>query len=108
MGYSIVEIEEAFKKGLGDDLILGLDTLKGKTPSEWLQYASDKAHEYFGPSISKKKSGYSQSPNGVVCLGYTNKNGFPHRDEMKLLAGLLNPERGKTWAKLRAAAIGIS
>merc|ERR1711890_210870 len=48
------------------------------------------------------------TPNGVVCLGYKNINGIPFRDELKLLAGLAFPERPKTWAKLRAASIGIA
>jgi hypothetical protein len=67
-----------------------------------------KALYYFDSDTRPEKSAIHNSPQGVECLGYTNNNGYPERDEIKLMAMLLHPRGSPTMETLMAKCAGFA
>lgn len=102
---------EQLIKVLGDDSIIGLfDHIPPDQHVAFHKRFAEIAWRRFRIIVAPlgKKSKMTNSPNGTYCLGYYCHNGFPHRDELELLAALMHRERPTTAAQLRAVSIGIA
>ncbi|QNQ73373.1 RNA-dependent RNA polymerase [Bondarzewia berkeleyi partitivirus 1] len=69
---------------------------------------SKKALFYFDSDVRPEKSNIHNDPQGVECLGYQNNNGYPERDEVKLIAMLLHPRGSPTLDTLMAKCAGFA
>ncbi|AHL25151.1 RNA-dependent RNA polymerase [Heterobasidion partitivirus 12] len=59
---------------------------------------------YFDHVARPEKTEIYNSPQGVTVLGYTNNNGFPTRDPIKLMAQLYHPRQvGERWKSVLMA-----
>jgi len=97
-------------KGEGDDIIFKLSVLlPPNVHSSFLTEYQRIDDEYFGSIIRPEKCEIHNTPNGNTVLGYTNRNGFPHRSTIDLLAQLYHtkqthPDPSRTMAM----AVGIA
>jgi hypothetical protein len=64
------------------------------------------AYHYFN-SVIKEDSAEISNNGTIEVLGYRNYNGFPIRDEEKLIAMLLHPRGSPTLEKLMAKCVGF-
>jgi len=69
---------------------------------------ANKAMHYFDSDVRPEKTEITNNPNGVEVLGYRNNNGYPERDEIKLLAMLLHPRGNPTLETLMAKCAGFA
>jgi len=103
--------EEVLIKVLGDDSIIALfETIPPNDHIAFHKRYAEIAWRRFRMVVAPlgKKSKMTNSPNGIFCLGYYCHNGFPHRDELELLAALTHREYPAASAQLRAISIGIA
>jgi len=71
----------------GDDSVIRLNVLiPPSTHQLFLCRIEELASHYFDAALSLNKSEMSNTLNGVEVLSYTNRNGIPHRDEIKMMA----------------------
>lgn len=94
----------------GDDSIIRLNVL---VPQDQHQNLMDNlvqlAVNYFNAVVNVKKSEFGNSLNGREVLSYRNHNGFPHRDEIMMLAQFYHTKaRDPTPEITMAQAIGFA
>jgi len=94
----------------GDDSVIRLCILIPPNEHElFIQKFADLAKTYFNAVLNTEKSECRNALNGVEVLSYRNHNGFPHRDEIALLAQLYHTKaRDPTPSITMAQAIGIA
>lgn len=68
----------------------------------------EKAQFYFDTFPRQEKIEVHNDAQGVEVLGYTNNNGYPERDEIKLIAMLLHPRGNPTMETLMAKCAGFA
>lgn len=105
MGFDISKLAAKFQ---GDDSIIGiLNIIPKPFHSEFLSLFQYYAKEYFGSTLSLKKSEISNTLEHLEVLKYRNTGGIPYRPELELLAMLRFPERDQSFESLMARSIGI-
>ncbi|BCY26958.1 RNA dependent RNA polymerase [Rhizoctonia oryzae-sativae partitivirus 4] len=94
----------------GDDSIVRLGLLINPDEhEEFLLTMQKTADHYFKSVISVDKSEIGTSLNGREVLSYRNKNGFPYRDEVKMLAQFYHTKARKSTPEIAMAqAIGFA
>nr|UBR58448.1 putative RNA-dependent RNA polymerase [Rhizoctonia solani partitivirus 11] len=103
MGFK--ENEVFIIKVQGDDSIIRLGLLIAKSGhARFLELMQHFADHYFGSIISIDKSKMTNNLNECEVLSYSNFNGIPRRDEVKMLAQLYHtkakfPTPGRTMAQ---------
>nr|CAH2618746.1 RNA-dependent RNA polymerase [Cannabis sativa partitivirus]CAI5383860.1 RNA-dependent RNA polymerase [Cannabis sativa partitivirus] len=94
----------------GDDSIIRLTVLI--PPSEhikFMEHLVKLANYYFNATINVKKSEIRNTLNGCEVLSYRNHNGYPHRDEITMLAQFYHTKaRDPTPEITMAQAIGFA
>lgn len=101
--------KDLFIRILGDDSLIGLKELIPESGYfEFLANLEAVAKRRFGAILSLKKSSMHPSIEGCNFLGYIFRNAVPLRDEIKLLASLLHPEKPWTLESLAGKAVGIA
>nr|UBR58446.1 putative RNA-dependent RNA polymerase [Rhizoctonia solani partitivirus 10] len=94
----------------GDDSIVRLGVLIPR--SQWdhfLELFEKLALQYFNAVVSTEKSEIRNQLNGCEVLSYRNANGFPYRDEIKMLAQMYHTKvRDPTPEITMAQAIGYA
>jgi hypothetical protein len=107
LGFEITK--EVRLKVQGDDSLMKLMFFVPPDQHEQFKAAfSKKALFYFDSDVRPEKTDIHNSPQGVECLGYKNNNGFPERDEIKLMAMLLHPRGSPTMSTLMAKCAGFA
>lgn len=94
----------------GDDSIIRLSVLVQPNLHEiFLRKLQESADFYFKSVISVDKSEIRQQLNGCEVLSYRNHNGFPYRDEIKMLAQFYHTKaRDPTPSITMAQSIGFA
>ncbi|ATN23967.1 RNA-dependent RNA polymerase [Rhizoctonia solani dsRNA virus 4] len=94
----------------GDDSIVRLYVLIPPAKHEdFLLRMQELADHYFKSVISVDKSEIGSSLNGREVLSYRNKNGFPFRDEIKMIAQFYHTKARKSTPEIAMAqAIGFA
>lgn len=101
--------EETLILILGDDSFVVLKRIIPKSQyDEFLRRFAEIALRRFNAVLSIKKTSMHPSLEGSNFLGYEFRNAVPHRDELKLLASLLHPEKPWTLESLAGKAVGIA
>jgi hypothetical protein len=102
------DISSSLLKVLGDDSIIGTHMVGSYSKEQILDLIDEESARRFGFKMSRKPTTMIlPSMEGMQVLGYSCDNGLPYRDETKLLAQLLYPERYPSLSQLRARAVGI-
>jgi len=101
--YCIIKVQ-------GDDSIIRMTTLIPEDSHErFMSRLVELAEYYFNATINVKKSKISNQLNGCEVLSYRNHNGFPHRDEITMLAQFYHTKaRDPTPEITMAQAIGFA
>jgi hypothetical protein len=100
---------ETFLKILGDDSLIGIvEHLNLQDVKSFISKFANEAKRRFGAILNVRKSEISHNINDLSFLGYRINGGLPVRDNYKLLAQLLYPERQWNFNTLAARAIGIA
>lgn len=94
----------------GDDSIVRLGALiPNEAHASFMERLIYLAEYYFNSVVNVKKSEISNSLNGREVLSYRNHNGFPHRDEIAMLAQFYHTKaRDPTPEITMAQAIGFA
>jgi hypothetical protein len=69
---------------------------------------AEKGRHYFDTEPKPEKIEIHNSPQQVEVLGYVNENGYPVRNEEKLIAMLLHPRGNPTLETLMAKCVGFT
>jgi len=94
----------------GDDSVIRLGILIPPNKHEaFINKLAELGLKYFNAHLHTAKSEIRNELNGVEVLSYRNHNGFPHRDEIKLLAQLYHTKaRSPTPEITMGQAIGTA
>jgi len=94
----------------GDDSIIRLYLLiPPNEHDDFMNALCEQALKYFNAIISLQKSEIRNQLNGCEVLSYRNHNGFPHRDEISMLAQFYHTKaRDPTPSITMAQAIGFA
>jgi hypothetical protein len=93
----------------GDDSLTKLVFYLPPDQHEAFQAAfAEKGQYYFDTQPKPEKIEINNSPQGVEVLGYVNENGYPSRDEEKLIAMILHPRGNPTLETLMAKCVGFT
>jgi len=105
-----IDPKKCIIKVLGDDSVIRLCILiPPNMHDQFMIEMETLALRYFNAIISRHKSEMRNQLNGVEVLSYRNHNGFPYRDEIKLLAQLYHTKaRNPTPEITMAIAVGIA
>nr|QIJ70091.1 RNA-dependent RNA polymerase [Sacamano partiti-like virus] len=104
-----IEAKNFTLKVQGDDSIIGFAEREATINKEqFLEKLASETKRRFGATMNTKKSEIQNTVEGLSVLSYRNKGGYAYREEDKLLALLLHPEKSATPEDLAASAIGIA
>ncbi|ASA47451.1 RdRp [Wilkie partiti-like virus 1] len=92
---------------MGDDNVIFLPTGK-RSHEQLLNSITNYAEKIFGMKLNQEKSTFTANKNKIEVIGYTNKNGLPHRDIGKLVAQLAYPERHCNDEDMCMRAVGMA
>ncbi|AGY36136.1 RNA-dependent RNA polymerase [Dill cryptic virus 1] len=94
----------------GDDSIIRLTVLiPHENHLKFMERLTELATYYFNAIVNVKKSEVANTLNGREVLSYRNHNGFPHRDEINMLAQFYHTKaRDPTPEITMAQAIGFA
>ncbi|ACL93278.1 RNA-dependent RNA polymerase [Carrot cryptic virus] len=94
----------------GDDSIIRLTVLiPQETHERFMAHLTHLATYYFNAIVNVKKSEVANTLNGREVLSYRNHNGFPHRDEINMLAQFYHTKARDTTPEITMAqAIGFA
>jgi hypothetical protein len=91
----------------GDDSVIRLYLFIPADQHDALRAKFIELAEYYFNSTIKEDSAEISNNGTVEILGYRNSNGFPLRDEEKLIAMLLHPRGSPTLETLMAKCVGF-